>query len=114
MGAPARGRTVWDWCLSDFFGCEWYLSFDSSAGPREKYCKHLLTTIGMQHLLELFVLPRPPGGRFVKAAGEVEREMNERISKRIAANYENETEWGCESIERLGMKILGGSKMVIN
>eukprot|EP00959_Pyramimonas_sp_CCMP1952_P101897 2131188-Pyramimonas_sp.AAC.1 len=107
MGAPARGHTVWDWCLCDLFGYEWYLSFDSSAGSREKYCRHLLTTNGMQHLLESFVLPGPPGGRFVKAEEEVEREMTERISKRIAANYENETEWRCESIERLGMEILG-------
>eukprot|EP00959_Pyramimonas_sp_CCMP1952_P218101 4561599-Pyramimonas_sp.AAC.1 len=40
--------------------------------------------------------------------------MNERISKRIAAYYENETEWRCESIVRLGMEILGDSKTVVN
>eukprot|EP00959_Pyramimonas_sp_CCMP1952_P422927 8859288-Pyramimonas_sp.AAC.1 len=34
--------------------------------------------------------------------------------KRIAANYENETEWMCENIERLGMEILGDSKTVGN
>eukprot|EP00959_Pyramimonas_sp_CCMP1952_P440413 9220928-Pyramimonas_sp.AAC.1 len=68
----------------------------------------------MQHLLELFVFLKPPGGRFEKAGEEVQREMNERISKRIAAHVGNETEWRCENIERLGMEILGDSKTVIN
>eukprot|EP00959_Pyramimonas_sp_CCMP1952_P143827 3011207-Pyramimonas_sp.AAC.1 len=62
VGAPARGCTAWDWFPWDLFGCEWYLSFDSSAGSREKYCKHVLTMIGMQHVLEFFVPPKPPGG----------------------------------------------------
>jgi hypothetical protein len=68
----------------------------------------------MQHLFDLFVLPRPPGVRHVKAEEEEESEMNERMSKRIAANFENETEWRCENIERLGMEILGDSKTVVN
>eukprot|EP00959_Pyramimonas_sp_CCMP1952_P321950 6736784-Pyramimonas_sp.AAC.1 len=43
------------------------------------------------------------------AEEEVEREMNERISERIAAKCGNETEWRCEGIERLGICTTGGS-----